>query len=66
MEIKNKERRQIKPEGLYCQVNRVFGESESCPFLDESRGAKKPFCMRLEKYLGWDIAGRIIKECVGE
>lgn len=56
----------MKPEGIYCQINRVFGESESCPWLDTSKGAKHPFCLILETKLGWDRAGHILKQCEDE
>ena len=51
------------PEGVYCQVTRMFRESETCPWLDESKGAKHPFCFKLDKKLSWDRAGHILKEC---
>jgi hypothetical protein len=55
-----------KPEGPYCQVIRMFWDSRSCPSLDESRGARHPFCLKLEKELDWDRAGHILKQCVDE
>jgi hypothetical protein len=55
-----------KPDGIYCQDLRVFWDSKCCPFLDESRGAKHPFCTKLGKELDWDSAGHILKECEDE
>lgn len=52
-----------KPEGIYCEDIRVFGESKSCPSLDQSQGARNPFCTELKVKLGWNIAGHILKEC---
>ena len=55
--------RREKPEGVYCQVTRMFGESVSCPWLDESKGARHPLCLKLNKNLSWDRAGHILKGC---
>ena len=52
-----------KPLGIYCEQISMFSESKICPFLDERYGARRPFCIKLKKYLGWDIAGHILKEC---
>lgn len=51
------------PKGPYCQVIRVFGESKSCPSLDETKGAQNPFCTKLGRTLSWDVAGHILKQC---
>ena len=55
-----------KPDGIYCEDLRVFWDSKSCPFLDESRGARQPLCTKLGKGLDWDVAGHILKKCVDE
>ena len=52
------------PDGIYCQDLRVFWDSKVCPFLDDARGARHPFCTKLGKELGWDRAGHILKQCV--
>ena len=54
---------QRKPEGPYCQVVRIFSQTETCPWLYTGLGPKKPTCLKLNKRLSWNRAGKILKEC---
>lgn len=57
----------VVPDGDGCYILRVFGESITCPDLDDKE-VRGPRCRKYCVGLGWTVSGRILKcdKCLEE